>query len=101
MRGGGIGVSRFSVENFFVSECRKISSGKTSVLRLTKLPVAKTPMDNMGGYQDFPSKIFCPTRPKNSVADPSVFHYFHVSENFMLQRVVTIFCRNFFVSQCR
>ena len=26
-------------------------------------------MDNKGGYQDFTSKNFCPTRPKNSVGE--------------------------------
>ena len=39
------------------------------MLRLRKLPVAMNPMDNKGGYQEFPSKCFCLTTPKNSVGE--------------------------------
>ena len=46
------------------------------MLRLWRLPVAKNPMDNKGGYEDFTSKNFCFTRPKNSVGE-----HFSVSLN--------------------
>ena len=50
-----------------------------------------------GKYQDFPSKIFCLTVPKNIVGELfslsriSGIEKFYVSEGY-----VTIFCRNFF-----
>ena len=30
-----------------------------------------------------------------------MFHYFRLPENFMLQRVMSIFCRKIFVSECQ
>ena len=58
-----------------------------------------------GEYQKLPSKTFCLTVPTFSVVGiPSVFLQFQVSKSFMLQRVMSrssIFCRIFFVSQCR
>ena len=72
----GRGVSRFSVEKFFVSQCRKTSQRNLSVL-FQKFPVAKKFMDKRGGgkeSQDVPSKIFCLTVPKISVGgNPLVF----------------------------
>ena len=44
------------------------------MLCFRKFPVVKKFMDKRGEYQDFPSKIFCPTVPKISVGEPSVFH---------------------------
>ena len=55
-------------------------------------------------YQDNPWKNFCFTVPKIFVGEPLLFHYFRVSKKFMLERVMSrfsIFCRTFFVSQCR
>ena len=60
-------------------------------------------MGGEGEYQDFPSKLFRLTVPKNVVGE-----HFKVSlilgiENFVFQRFMSlfsIFCRNFFVSQC-
>ena len=40
-----------------------------SVLCFRKFPVAKKFMDKRG-YQDFSSKIFCLTVPKNAVGEP-------------------------------
>ena len=64
-------MSRFSIEKLFVSQCRKNSQGNPSVLCFKKFPVAKKFMDKRGGgeYQDFPSKIFCLTVPKNSAVE--------------------------------
>ena len=54
----------------FVSQCRKYWQMNPSVLCFRKLPVAKKFMDKRGGeYQDFPSKIFCLTVPKNFVGE--------------------------------
>ena len=63
------------------------------MLCLRNFPGPKNSMDKKRGYQDFPSQSYCLTRPKSSLGEPSVFHYFRVSEIFMLQRVVTIFGR--------
>ena len=45
------------------------------MLCFRKFLVAKKFMDKREGeYQDFPSKIFCLTVPKNAVGNPLVFH---------------------------
>ena len=54
----------------FVSECRKKSQGKTSVLRFTKFPLAKNSVDKRGSYQVFPSKVFCTAMPKTLAREP-------------------------------
>ena len=64
--------SRFFVEFFVVSQCRKFPLGSPLVFYLFR--VSRKIMDNRGGrggreYQDFPSKI-CLTAPKNFVAEP-------------------------------
>ena len=66
----GEGVSRFSVENFLSHSTKKFRWGTLRCIR--KFPVAKKFMDNRGGgeYQDFPSKFFCLTVPKNFVGEP-------------------------------
>ena len=75
------------------------------MLCFRKFPVAKKFMDNRGvggKYQDFPSKVFCLTVPKNFVGEP-----FNVSLISGVEKIcasegyVTIFRRFFFVSQCR
>ena len=67
-----------------------------SVLCFRKVPVAKKFVDKKGGeYQDFASKIFCLTVPRNFVGQAfrvspiSVLEKFYASEGY-----VTIFCRN-------
>ena len=67
-RGGGVSI--FSVEKF----CRKVpktSWRNPSVLCFGQFAAAKKFMDqNAGGEnQDFPSKLFCLTLPKNFVQD--------------------------------
>ena len=57
-----------------------------------------------GDYQDFLSKFFCLTGPKNLVREPFSVSLSSGMEKYLLQRVMSrfsIFCRNFFVSQCR
>ena len=76
------------------------------MLCFRKLPVAKKFMDKREGggeYQDFPSKIFCLTVPKNVVGENFRVLLISGIENFVFQRFMSlfsIFCRNFFVSQC-
>ena len=55
-----------------------------------------------GGYQDFPSKVFCLTVPKIFVGEPFSVSLISGKENFYASEgYVTIFRRKFFVSQCR
>ena len=55
-----------------------------------------------GGYQDFPSEIFCLTVPKKIVGEPSRVSLISGIEKFYASEgYVTIFRRNFFVSQYR
>ena len=53
------------------------------MLCFRKFPVVKKFMDKRGEYQDFPSKIFCPTVPKISVGEPVC-----VSQNFWYQKKI-------------
>ena len=55
------------------------------MLCFRKFPVVKKFMDKRGEYQDFPSKIFCPTVPKISVGEP-----FCVSQNFWYRKILWI-----------
>ena len=56
-------------------------------------------------YQDFPSNTFCLTVPKQFAGNPSVlcFRNFPVAKKFVDKRggSIKVFCRIFFVSQCR
>ena len=55
-----------------------------------------------GECQDFPSKIFCLTVPKNFAGQPFRMSLISGTEKFYAQRgYVTNFCRNFFESQYR
>ena len=57
-----------------------------------------------GGFKIFRGKFFASQRHKISQGNTLLFHYFWVTKNFMLQRVMSrfsIFCRKFFVSQCQ
>ena len=77
MRGRGGGVSRFSVENFLSHSAQKFRRG-TLLISFRKFLVAKILWIRGGReYQDFPSKNFCLTVPKNFVEEPVC-----VSENF-------------------
>ena len=55
-------------------------------------------------YQDFPSKTFCLTVPRNFVGKPFSVSLFSGAEEVWIREVVgsiKIFCRQFSVSQCR
>ena len=73
------------------------------MLCFRKFPVAKKFMEKRGEkYQDFPSKNFCLTVPRNFVREPFRVSLFWGIENFFASEgYVTIICRIFFVSQCR
>ena len=51
-----------------------------------------------GDYLDFPSKIFCLKVPKSFVGELLVCPFFRVSKKFMLQRVLSRFSIDFFLS---
>ena len=68
------------------------------MLCFRKFPMTKKFMDKRGGIKIFRRKIFVLQVQKILWGTPSVFPQFRLSELFMLQRVVTIFCRKFFVS---
>ena len=74
-------LSRFFVEIFFVIEGQKTSWGNISVVSFRNFTVAKKIMDKRG-YQDFPSKKFCLTLPRNFVGEHfcAVFGIFSGSE---------------------
>ena len=75
-----------------------------SVLYSTKISVVKKLKDERGGeYQDFPSKTFCPTVPKELVREPFRVSLISGMEKFFASEgYVTIFdfLSIFFVSQC-
>ena len=53
------------------------------MLWFRNIPVAKRFMDKRGGeYQDFPSKIFCLTVPRNFVGEPFRVSLIRVSKSF-------------------
>ena len=96
-------ISRFSIENLLSHSTEKLRIG--TLPSFTKFLVSNKFMDKRGEgsggrgkYQDFPSK----RGHKNFVGEPfkvslsSGVEKFYASECY-----VTIFCRNFFVSQCR
>ena len=66
------GVSKVSFESFFVLKCRQNWLGNTSVLCFREIPVTKNSMDKRGGYQDFPTKVFCTTMSKTLARNPNV-----------------------------
>ena len=95
-------MSRFSVE-IFVSRYRKSLQGNPSRLQFEKFLLAKKFIDKKWGeYQDFPSKVFCLTMPKNFAGQP-----FRVSLTSGVEKIyaqggyVTNLCRQFFESQYR
>ena len=67
------------------------------MLCFRKFLVAKKFMDKKWGeYQNFPSKTFCLTVPKNFVGEPFSVSLISGIENFYASEgYVTIFCRNF------
>ena len=97
------GITTFC-RKFVVSQYRKTSSRKRGNLCFRKFLVSKKVKDNReGGHHDFPTKICCPTIPKNFVGETCV------SEKFWYRKMlrigdrggVTTFHRNFVVSQYR
>ena len=54
------GVSKVSVESFFVLKCRKNWLGNTSVLCFREIPVTKNALDKRGAIKNFQRKFFVP-----------------------------------------
>ena len=67
-----VGVSKFSVKFFLILKWRKNSLGNTFVLCFREIPVTENSMDKRGGYQDFPTEVFCTTMPKTLARNPIV-----------------------------
>ena len=90
-----IGGTRFSVVKFLFHSTGKLRNG--TFLCFRKFPVSIKFMDKRGGgYQDFPSKIFCLIVPKNFVGEPFRVSLISGSEKFYAsESYVTMFCRNF------
>ena len=96
-RGGG-GVSRFSVE-FFCLTVPKNFVGNPSVLCFRNFPLAKKFMDKRAmGVSRFSVEIFCLTVPKKFVGEPYSVSLIRVSKSFMLQRVMSRFSVEIFLS---
>ena len=76
-----------------------------SVLSSTKISVVKKLMDERPGeYQDFPSKTFGFSVPRNFVWKPLSVSLLSGAEEVWIREVVgsiKIFCRKFSFSQCR
>ena len=103
-RGGGGGVSRFAVEKF-LSHCTKIFDWRT-LWCFRKFLLSKICMHRRGGGG---ASRFCRnflshrTETKNFVKEPFRFpENFRYPKKFMDKMGhITIFIRNFYVSQCR
>ena len=59
-------------------------------------PLANRFLDEKGGYQNFPSKIFCSKVMKKIVGEPfSVSLTSGIEKTYASEAYVTIFCRKF------
>ena len=98
----GKGVSRYSVENFLCHSAEKFR--KRILYCCIKFVQRKSLWTRRGReYQDIPWKIFCVTVPKNSVGESFAFALKSCIEKVWIRGggSIKIFCRIFFVSQCR
>ena len=88
---------------FFVSENWKISLRNTSVYQKISGSEKFYASERGRGYQDFPSKIFCLTVPKNFAGEPFSVSLISGTEKVWIRGggSIKISCRKFFVSQCR
>ena len=74
--------SRFSVENFLSRSAKKVRRG--TLLCFTEFLVSKTFLEKrgLGEYQEFASKCFCLTLPKNFLGEPISVSLFLGIDNF-------------------
>ena len=63
------GMSQFFVEFFFLAAPKTLQVNP-SVLCFSNFPLVNSFMDKKGEYQEFPSKCFCLTVPKNYAGEP-------------------------------
>ena len=93
------GASRSSVENFLSQSAEKF---RRAILQCCNNFGYRKSLDKKGGHQDFPSKIFCLTVPKNFVGQSfSVAIISGIEKVWIRRGGIKIFRRKFFVSQCR
>ena len=96
-RGGGI--SRFSLKTFLSHSAENFRRG---ILYCCINFGYRKSLDKRGEYHDFLSKIFCLTVPKTSVWESFTVALISGIEKVWIRGgSITIFCRKFFVSQCR
>ena len=85
-------MSRFSVENFLSHSAETLRRGTLLCCVSENFGLRKSLwIRGRRKYQDFPSKVFCLTVPKKFVREPFRVSLIRVSENFMLQRVMSRF----------
>ena len=80
--GGSKGVSQFSVENFLTDSGENFRSGNLLSCVSENFRWRKRLWLSRGEYQDFPSKTFCLTVPKNIVAEPFIVSIISGTEKF-------------------
>ena len=95
-QGGREGVSKLSVEFCFVTSIEKFRTGDTLVLLLFR--VSKNVRCKGEGIRIF-RQNFCLCAKNFRRRKPLVCHLFRIPKSSMLERTVTIFCRNFFLSR--
>ena len=72
------------------------------LLCFTEFLVSKKLLEKRWEYPEFPSKFFCLTLPGIFVGQPiSVSLFLGNDEFFASEGYGTVFCRKYFVSQCR
>ena len=99
-RGEGEGVSSLFVENFLSHSSEKLRRG---ILYCCNIFGYQKSLDKREGeYQDFPSKIFGLTVPKNFVGGPFSVSLISGTEKVWIREggSIKIFRRNFFVPHC-
>ena len=87
---------------FFVSQCRKFPLGESFSVSLNSGIEKVWIRGGGGGVSRFSVEFFCLTVPKISKGEPfSVSLISGIEKFYPSEGNVTIFCRNFFVSQYR
>ena len=101
-REGGGGEYQDFPSKIFCLTVPKISVGESFTVALISGSEKVYGQDGGGEYQDFPSFFFCLTVPKISVGESFTVAIISGIEKVWIRGgSIKIFCRKFFVSQCR